>query len=103
MRQRRAAQRAEALRLSEAMLEEDAARFDAFLKDNDATVQDAQRRADAETAARQTKVARSSGSESASATARALFLRLRVRARAERLMCGKNDCHESLWCCNLLI
>ena len=56
MRKRRAAQRAEALRLSEAMLEEDAAKFDAFLKDNDAAVQDAQRRADAETAARQVKV-----------------------------------------------
>ena len=38
------------------MLEEDAAKFDAFLKDNDAAVQDAQRRADAETAARQVKV-----------------------------------------------
>ena len=38
------------------MLEEDAAKFDAFLKDNDATVQDAQRRADAETATRQVKV-----------------------------------------------
>ena len=38
------------------MLEEDAAKFDAFLKDNDAAVQDAQRRADAETAARQLKV-----------------------------------------------
>ena len=38
------------------MLEEDAAKFDAFLKDNDAAVQEAQRRADAETAARQAKV-----------------------------------------------
>ena len=56
VQKRRAAQRAEALRLSEAMLEEDAAKFDAFLKDNDAAVQDAQRRADAETAARQVKV-----------------------------------------------
>ena len=44
----RARRRAEALAKSEAMLGEDAARFDAFLKENDEKVQEAVRRADAE-------------------------------------------------------
>ena len=55
----RSAQRAEALRLSELDLEEDAQRFDKFLKDSDAAVQEAMRKADVETRARQDKVGRS--------------------------------------------
>ena len=57
--QLRSAQRAEALRLSELDLEEDAQRFDKFLKDSDAAVQEAMRKADVETRARQDKVGRS--------------------------------------------
>lgn len=52
----RSAQRAEALRLSEADLDEDAQRFDKFLKDSDAGVQEAMRKADLESRARQDKV-----------------------------------------------
>jgi hypothetical protein len=42
----RARQREEALRKSEQMLEEDALRFDAFLKENDEKVQEAIKRAE---------------------------------------------------------
>lgn len=52
----RSAQRAEALRLSEVDLEEDAQRFDKFLKESDAGVQEAMRKADVESRARQDKV-----------------------------------------------
>lgn len=52
----RSAQRAEALRLSEVGLDEDAQRFDKFLKDSDAGVQEAMRKADVEARARQAKV-----------------------------------------------
>jgi len=47
----------DALKKSEMMLEEDAMRFDAFLKDNDRKAHDALKRADAETKAKQEKVA----------------------------------------------
>ncbi|KIY99393.1 Coiled-coil domain-containing protein 37 [Monoraphidium neglectum] len=53
----RARQRAEALSKSEAMLEEDAVRFDAFLKENDEKVQEAIRRAEAEAKAKADRVA----------------------------------------------
>eukprot|EP00775_Hariotina_reticulata_P009162 gene9162-9328_t len=52
----RARQRDEALKKSEAMLEEDGLRFDAFLKDNDEKVQEAIKRADVEAKAKQDKV-----------------------------------------------
>eukprot|EP00879_Flechtneria_rotunda_P020078 GHRR01021115.1.p1 GENE.GHRR01021115.1~~GHRR01021115.1.p1 ORF type:complete len:389 (+),score=163.01 GHRR01021115.1:320-1486(+) len=52
----RARQREEALKKSEAMLEEDAVRFDAFLKENDEKVQEAIKRADVEAKAKQDKV-----------------------------------------------
>ena len=52
----RARQREEALKKSEAMLEEDAVRFDAFLKENDDKVQEAIRKADVEVKAKQDKV-----------------------------------------------
>jgi hypothetical protein len=50
------AQHEAALAKAEAALEEDAASFDAFLKDNDEKVQAALRRADAESKAKQEKV-----------------------------------------------
>ena len=49
-------QREEALRKSEQMLEEDALRFDAFLKENDEKVQEAIKRAEVEAKAKQDKV-----------------------------------------------
>ena len=49
-------QREEALRKSEQMLEEDAVRFDAFLKENDEKVQEAIKRAEVEAKAKQDKV-----------------------------------------------
>ena len=52
----RARQREEALRKSEQMLEEDALRFDAFLKENDEKVQEAIKRAEVEAKAKQDKV-----------------------------------------------
>jgi hypothetical protein len=52
----RARQREEALKKSESMLEEDAVRFDAFLKENDDKVQEAIRKADVEVKAKQDKV-----------------------------------------------
>ncbi|WIA23525.1 hypothetical protein OEZ85_000262 [Tetradesmus obliquus] len=51
----RARQREEALKKSEAMLEEDGLRFDAFLKENDEKVQEAIKRADTEAKAKQDK------------------------------------------------
>merc|ERR1711871_1460597 len=51
-----AQQREEALRKSEQMLEEDAMRFDAFLKENDYKAVDAIRKAEQETKAKQEKV-----------------------------------------------
>lgn len=48
-------QREEALRKSEQMLEEDAERFDAFLKENDEKVQEAIKRAEVEAKAKQDK------------------------------------------------
>merc|ERR1711959_651357 len=51
-----AQQREEALRKSEQMLEEDAMRFDAFLKGNDYKAVDAIRKAEQETKAKQEKV-----------------------------------------------
>ncbi|CAG9464617.1 unnamed protein product [Pedinophyceae sp. YPF-701] len=53
----RAAQREEALKKSELMLERDAERFDAFLKENDEKVQEALKRAEIEARAKQDKVA----------------------------------------------
>ena len=50
------AQHEAALIQAEAMLEEDAVKFDAFLKANDEKVQAAVRKADTETKARQEKV-----------------------------------------------
>ncbi len=52
----RARQREEALKKSEQMLEEDALRFDAFLKENDEKVQEAIKRAEMEAKAKQDKV-----------------------------------------------
>ncbi|WIA23526.1 hypothetical protein OEZ85_000262 [Tetradesmus obliquus] len=52
----RARQREEALKKSEAMLEEDGLRFDAFLKENDEKVQEAIKRADTEAKAKQDKL-----------------------------------------------
>ena len=49
-------QREEALKKSEQMLEEDALRFDAFLKENDEKVQEAIKRAEVEAKAKQDKV-----------------------------------------------
>lgn len=49
-------QREEALKKSEQMLEEDALRFDAFLKENDEKVQDAIKKAEIEAKARQDKL-----------------------------------------------
>ena len=52
----RARQREEALKKSEQMLEEDALRFDAFLKENDEKVQEAIKNAETEAKAKQDKV-----------------------------------------------
>jgi hypothetical protein len=52
----RARQREEALKKSEQMLEEDALRFDAFLKENDEKVQEAIKKAEVEAKAKQDKV-----------------------------------------------
>lgn len=52
----RARQRDEALKKSEAMLEDDAVRFDAFLKENDDKVQEAIKNAEVEAKAKQDKV-----------------------------------------------
>lgn len=52
----RAQQRESALKRSEDMLEEDAMRFDAFLKENDSQVQQALKRADHEAKRKQEKV-----------------------------------------------
>lgn len=52
----RARQREEALKKSEQMLEEDALRFDAFLKENDEKVQEAIKRAEMEAKAKQDKL-----------------------------------------------
>mmetsp|Transcript_2990 Transcript_2990/g.8133 ORF Transcript_2990/g.8133 Transcript_2990/m.8133 type:complete len:559 (-) Transcript_2990:375-2051(-) len=52
----RARQREDALKKSEHMLEEDALRFDAFLKENDEKVQEAIKRAEMEAKAKQDKV-----------------------------------------------
>lgn len=49
-------QREEALKKSEQMLEEDALRFDAFLKENDEKVQEAIKKAEVEAKAKQDKV-----------------------------------------------
>lgn len=49
-------QREEALKKSEQMLEEDALRFDAFLKENDEKVQEAIKKAEVEGKAKQDKV-----------------------------------------------
>lgn len=49
-------QREEALKKSEQMLEEDALRFDAFLKENDEKVQEAIKKAEFEAKAKQDKV-----------------------------------------------
>lgn len=54
--EQRALQREEALRQNEAMLEEDAVRFDAFLKENDEKVQLALKDAEAQTIKKQEKV-----------------------------------------------
>lgn len=51
-----ALQREEALKKSEQMLEEDALRFDAFLKENDEKVQEAIKKAEVEAKAKQDKV-----------------------------------------------
>lgn len=57
----RARQREEALKKSEQMLEEDALRFDAFLKENDEKVQEAIKRAEVEAKAKQDKVGKQRG------------------------------------------
>lgn len=49
-------QREDALKKSEAMLEEDALRFDSFLKENDEKVQEAIKKAEVEAKAKQDKV-----------------------------------------------
>ena len=81
----RALQREEALRKSEQMLEEDADRFDDFLRENDEKVQEAIRKAEVEGKAKQDKVVEIKRLNAAIAT-----IRSELNKYEEQL----EDCHQ---------